>query len=123
MFSDLIEETVDETVSAEILDDFFQELILSPDSVTRLRLLETYLGDLVAQALRVDRSELDLQCPINTLGMDSILAVRLRGRIETSLSVNLSIADLLKGVSVAQLAAQIIPQLEAEIAETLEELE
>jgi len=105
---------------------FVYQLRLHMDPQEQLALLESYLGDWVARVLRLDRSELDPEQPLTNLGLDSIMAVELKNRIETSLDAKLSMADLLKGSSVAQLAEQLLPQLQVEdeeLVEILTELE
>jgi acyl transferase domain-containing protein len=86
----------------------------------RQELIEQHLLDLLARVLRLDRARLDREQPLNTLGLDSMMATELKNRIEISLETPLSVVDLLRGFSIAQLAAQLGPQIPVD--PTIEEL-
>ncbi len=107
--------------------NFATEVLLVAPPEERLTLLETHLQTLTAGVMRLDRERLPVQQPLNALGIDSIMAVELKSKIEGSLGVTVSVADLLRGLSVADLAAQFLPQLQAtvpadaEVAELLAE--
>lgn len=73
--------------------------------------LSDYLHDLVAKVLRIERSRFDVQQPLNTLGMDSMIAIELKNQIDHHLRVNVSVVDLLQGSSVMLLTTRILPQL------------
>jgi acyl carrier protein len=82
--------------------------------VERQGLLESYLGEHVARILGFSASrlsELDRQLPLSTLGIDSLMAVQLKNRLEADLGVAVPIAYFLQGPSVAQLARQVLEQL------------
>jgi acyl transferase domain-containing protein/acyl carrier protein len=109
--------------------DFLRELRLA-DPDTRRSLLESHLRDVAAGVLRLNRSRLDPEQPLNGLGLDSMMAIELKNSIEGSLGVTLAVVDLLKGTTVAQLAADLAPRLqedeqpaEEETARILAELE
>jgi len=59
------------------------------------------------------------------LGMDSIMAVELKNRVEANLPLTLSVADLIVGLSVAELAGKLNAQLavDEDIAALLDEVE
>lgn len=96
---------------------------LAPDErqVLLVDNIRIYLG----QVLRLDPARIDLDRPIQFLGLDSIMAIELKSMVERRLSVNLPIASLLQGPSVAQLSTQISEQLRssAEPASDLGEAE
>jgi acyl carrier protein len=58
-------------------------------------------------------SQLDVQQPLNQLGLDSLMAVELRNAIRTQLGVELTIGTFLTGASVSKLATEIELQLAA----------
>jgi acyl carrier protein len=66
---------------------------------------------LVARVLRLDPSRLAADQPFNALGLDSIMAVELRNRIEGSLGTGPTVVELLQGASLASLAAALLPRL------------
>ncbi|MDB4893797.1 MAG: Beta-ketoacyl synthase [Firmicutes bacterium] len=77
----------------------------------RTALLQDYLHAQVAWILVLDDDEVDPQQPLNTLGLDSIMALELKNMVETDLAIVLSMSDLMRGPTLAQLAAQLVPQL------------
>ncbi|ABX04516.1 MAG TPA: type I polyketide synthase [Herpetosiphon sp.] len=102
-----------------------QELLLLEPEQRQTR-LEMHLRDVIATVLRLDRSRIDLDQPLNRLGLDSIMAVELKNRIEVDLGVSLSIVELLQGASIAQLTQRILPSIaeqDAELAALLAEIE
>jgi phthiocerol/phenolphthiocerol synthesis type-I polyketide synthase C len=70
----------------------------------RQRLLTSYLRDHVAGKLGLTPSRLDIQLPLNRLGVDSLIAVELRTQIERDLGIVVPVVQLLDGPSVAGLA-------------------
>lgn len=96
----------------------FIQRVRRAEPAVRQELIESHLQELVARVLRLDRTRLDRRQPLNTLGMDSMMATELKNRIELSLEVSLSVVDLLRGLSVTQLAAQLVPQVQDDTAIT-----
>ena len=70
----------------------------------RQRLLESYLCELAAGKLGLSPSSLDIQAPLNTLGVDSLITLELRMQVERDLGVVVPVTRLLEGPSVASLA-------------------
>jgi acyl transferase domain-containing protein/acyl carrier protein len=84
-------------------------LVAAPEE--RRQLVETYLQEQLAKVLRLAAFKLDVQQPINKLGLDSLMAVELKNRIQNDLGVTLLVVTFLKGPSLAQLATQVLDQL------------
>ena len=76
----------------------------------RQRLLESYLRDQVAGKLGLTPSRLDIQLPLNHLGIDSLIAVELRTQIARDLGIVVPVVQLLEGPSVAGLADRLSDQ-------------
>ncbi|MGB9307313.1 MAG: SDR family NAD(P)-dependent oxidoreductase, partial [Mycobacterium sp.] len=70
----------------------------------RQRLLESYLCELAAGKLGLTPSTLDIEAPLNSLGVDSLITVELRMQVERDLGVVVPVTRLLEGPSVASLA-------------------
>jgi len=100
---------VDETHSTRQLERLRQLHEAPPDE--RQHLLMVYVQGTVTEIMGLDSSQLDVQQPLNTLGLDSLMAVELRNRVRTDLEADVSIMTFLEGVSVAVLAAQLSEQL------------
>jgi aryl carrier-like protein len=77
----------------------------------RQALLITYIQEQIAQAVGINASELDVQQPFNFMGIDSLLAVKLRNRLRTDLEVDLSTVKFMEDSNVASLATQLNEQL------------
>ncbi|MBA3531020.1 MAG: AMP-dependent synthetase, partial [Ardenticatenales bacterium] len=87
-------------------------LLATPDQATRHALLRTYLQERVAGALRIPVALIDPTQPLNTLGLDSLLSIELAHSLEQSLEVALSPVALLEGITLDQLAAQLLEGVE-----------
>lgn len=74
-------------------------------------LLESYLCRQVAQVLRLDPLDIHLETPLTSLGLDSLMSIEIKNRIETNLEVALPMVTLLQGPSVAELATHLLGQL------------
>ncbi|KAB8141147.1 type I polyketide synthase [Chloroflexia bacterium SDU3-3] len=90
--------------------------IAQAEGPERLALVEEQLRDLAARVLRLDRAKLDVQQPLSALGMNSMMAIELKNRIDLTLNVTVAVVELLQGFGVAQLAARLLPQIEAQVA-------
>ncbi len=113
---------IDEAVPLRRRDSLTRETLLIKALLTiepkdRQSLLESHVQDLVSQVLRLDPSQLDPQQPLNTLGLDSIMAVDLMSEIESSLGVTLSVESLFPEVTISQLASQMLARLIAHFPE------
>nr|ASV47147.1 type I polyketide synthase [uncultured bacterium] len=72
--------------------------------------IEALLQARVGEALGLAGAEVPLDESVNLLGLDSLMAIRLRDRLQADLGVTLSVADFLKGQTVRQLAARASAQ-------------
>ena len=79
----------------------------------RRPLLQSYLRDQVAGKLGLTPSRLDIQLPLNRLGVDSLIAVELRAQIERELGIVVPVVQLLDGPSVSDLADWLGDRLSA----------
>lgn len=112
-------------VEQSAVEDFLHVLLLS-EPAEQNQLLEQHLQALAARVLRMDLDKIDCSQPLGALGLDSMMAMELKNRLELSLHVPVSVLDLLKGVSIAEFAQALLPRLmeeNAEIRQLLDELE
>jgi acyl transferase domain-containing protein/acyl-CoA synthetase (AMP-forming)/AMP-acid ligase II/acyl carrier protein len=77
----------------------------------RQRLLESYLCDLAAGKLGLAPSSMDIQAPLNSLGVDSLITLELRMQVERDLGIVVPVTRLLEGPSVASLAGWLGDQV------------
>jgi NAD(P)-dependent dehydrogenase (short-subunit alcohol dehydrogenase family) len=87
------------------------DLLRAADPQQRAQLLESYLRDHVARALGLSASQLDVHQPLNTMGLDSLMAVQVKNRVEVDLGVPVPVISFFAGASVAQLAGQVLAGL------------
>jgi myxalamid-type polyketide synthase MxaE and MxaD len=116
----------DATSAIEKQAAFVHDVLLSVPAHERQAVLEKHLQGMVAGVLGLDPDRIDVQQPLNTLGLDSIMALELKNGIENSLGVSIALVAILQGPSTAEFASQIMPQLEeasAEMEKMLAELE
>ncbi len=84
-------------------------LAAAPDE--QRALLERYLRDLVARTTRLSAAQIAADRPLNELGIDSLMAMQLRNRVDADLGAALSIVQILMGSSASQLAADLLSQI------------
>jgi hybrid polyketide synthase / nonribosomal peptide synthetase FtdB len=94
----------------------------SGDANPRQRLLDTLperqeevlldeLSNLVVRVLRIRRSGIVAGIRLTTLGLDSMLAIELRNRIELAFGASVSVVDLLGDLSMEELAGKLLVQV------------
>ncbi|MDZ8262109.1 type I polyketide synthase [Nostoc sp. ChiQUE01b] len=74
-------------------------------------LLSTYIQAQIIQALECEAVQLDVQKPLSSMGIDSLMAVSLRNRIVTNLKIELPIEQFIASPSIAELAQACHEQL------------
>jgi acyl carrier protein len=71
-------------------------------------------------------AQFDPDQPLTLLGVDSLLAMQLKTRVEHDLGIKLSVIDLLKGSSSVELAAELadrVVPMDDDVARLLAEVE
>src|SRR5207245_939367 len=72
---------------------------------------EAHLQREVARVLGLPPSRLDVSQPLNTLGIDSLMALELKKQIESELQVEVPLIKVIQGPSVAELAGLLLSLL------------
>jgi acyl transferase domain-containing protein/acyl carrier protein len=85
--------------------------ILAAPPADRQRVVEAHLQREVARVLGLSVSKLDVNQPLSSLGIDSLMAVELKNRIESDLQLSVPLIKVIQGPSVAELAALLLGQL------------
>ena len=83
----------------------------------RAQILQRYLGEQVAGVLRMPSETLDSNQPLTALGLDSLMAIELKNRLEIELAVRIPIVTFLQGPSIVQFTAQLLDQLQTKTKE------
>jgi phthiocerol/phenolphthiocerol synthesis type-I polyketide synthase C len=77
--------------------------------------LESYLLEQVAKVLKIAANkQLDPQLPLTRLGIDSLMAIELKNRIQADLTILVPVSKLLLGASARKLAGEVLERLEAD---------
>lgn len=76
------------------------------------KLLRDFIQGQAARVLGMDASHLRLDQPLDTMGLDSLMAMELKHKLDTNLKTQLPISRLLQGPTVSSLAAQILEHLD-----------
>jgi len=88
-----------------------QALLACDSPVAALELLQGYLRAAAAKILRIPEERLSLKVSLVRFGLDSLMAVELKNRIENDFAVNMPAARLLQGPSVAELAEWLVGEV------------
>ena len=73
--------------------------------------IEKYLSKKLSALLRLDENDLSLRTSLAEYGLDSMMAIELKNKIEADLKVSLSMVDLIQGPSIKELAGIITSKL------------
>jgi acyl transferase domain-containing protein/acyl-CoA synthetase (AMP-forming)/AMP-acid ligase II/acyl carrier protein len=74
-------------------------------------ILEGQLREQAGRVLRLAAAALDVELPLNSLGIDSLMAIELKNRIEADLGVTVPMVKFLEGPSVRDLAGYVAEHL------------
>ena len=80
------------------------------DNHPSFRELEALINGEVSRLLRVADGQFVRKEPLRSLGFDSLMAVELKNRLETSLGISISLKDILSGPTIGELANQLLTE-------------
>lgn len=106
------EETV-ETARKPDAGSSVRSIILAAAPEERAGRLQDYLAEQVSRILGFAQGSLDIDQSVSHLGMDSLMAVELKNRVETNLGVVIPMVQLLQGPSVVELTSIVLERLDA----------
>jgi acyl carrier protein len=89
-----------------------RESLRAADHALRQDIIRTYICEQVSRVLRMPVERIDLNTPLNMMGLDSLITIELKDRIETDLDIAFSMVNLLRGPTVNQLTDQLLEQIE-----------
>jgi acyl transferase domain-containing protein/acyl carrier protein len=94
-------------------DGLTKEKLQAAPPEERRPLAENFLAEQLAAVLRCPTSKVDIHQPLNRLGIDSLMAVELKNRVEADLETSVPVTALLQGPSLSQLATHLLEGLDA----------
>jgi NAD(P)-dependent dehydrogenase (short-subunit alcohol dehydrogenase family) len=87
-------------------------LLLAAPPEERFGLLEAFVRGELAKVLQLDPRDLPLDQPLNTVGLDSLMALELKNRVESALAISLPIVTLIQGPTISQLAQDLLGRID-----------
>jgi acyl carrier protein len=72
--------------------------------MSKIAFFTTYIQEEIAQVIGIETSDLDVEMSLNYLGLDSLIAVKLRNKFRKELSVDVPTVKFLEDTNVANLA-------------------
>ncbi|RJQ75664.1 acyltransferase domain-containing protein [Pseudonocardiaceae bacterium YIM PH 21723] len=78
----------------------------------RAAMLSEHLREVVARVLGMAAEQLSTSDTLNSLGLDSIMAIEIKHRIEAVLRIDVSVLELLRAATVASLAEGLISRID-----------
>jgi len=93
-----------ETAHTTDISSTERRTVLKPDDQAGY---ERMLRDAAAEVLEIDPERLDINRSLDSLGLDSIMAIDLKQKIERQLELALPVTELLQGPSIRQLAIKL----------------
>jgi acyl carrier protein len=114
-----VEDIIGVSSESNLSVDYVAELLKSLNNKTseeqKCIILES-LRDIVAGVIFIQPEEIDADKTLNTLGMDSLMALEIRNRIRLRTGVSVSIADILgKAKNTEGLAMSILAELKVKL--------
>lgn len=97
----------------------FTESLRAAETTSRRALLESFLQEQVAQVLKQARSRIDIHRPFRSLGLDSLMGLELRNRLEAGIGVPLPATIVWNYPTVAALAPFLAERLELALEEPM----
>lgn len=89
-------------------DELDHESLLNVEPAKHQRNLEDFLQRQAARVLGMKSDRLDLKQPLDTVGLDSLMAIELKNNLESKLGIQLPISSYLQGPTISELVNQIL---------------
>jgi acyl carrier protein len=84
------------------------------DAPQREEFLREYLRTRIACTLDTQPCQIDTHRPLTLLGIDSLMAMEIKNRVEMELNTEVPIATVLEGPTITQLSKVLLPQVDRE---------
>jgi acyl carrier protein len=93
-------------------DQPFRERLRAAEPAQRQQLLESYLSRRLADVLGLGDAPLDVNEPLYTLGIDSLMVFKLGAQLEREVGIQMKMTNLLEGPSVSRLSAMLLSKMD-----------
>ncbi|NWF61301.1 MAG: acyl carrier protein [Fischerella sp.] len=88
--------------------------------MSKIAFFTTYIQEEIAKVIGIESSDLDVEMSLNYLGLDSLIAVKLRNKFRKELEVDVPAVKFLEDTNVASLAI-LVDELSANAKSTIED--
>jgi acyl-CoA synthetase (AMP-forming)/AMP-acid ligase II/acyl carrier protein len=85
--------------------------LLAAEPAQQWFILSAYLRQQLAQSLKMPAEQLGLEQPFTSLGLDSLMAMELKARIESDLEVNIPLVAFMEHPTVAQITDELLASI------------
>ncbi len=113
-------DTADDQVDEKGKNFLYQYIAMSNEEEKKKFIAQCVVDEL-ARVLRISADEISPSYSFAAIGLDSMLALDLRNRLESGLVVSIAVVDLLNNRPIVELAEKLFNQLEAQIADLAED--
>jgi acyl transferase domain-containing protein/acyl carrier protein len=111
LFSQLMRTSFDSYSAESDRQHLSDKILFSAEPEVRQNLLQSYLVRQLCHILGLQPENVNIQQSLANSGLDSLMAVELRNRIEMDLKISIPMMEFLRGPSIDQLSVQILEQL------------
>lgn len=85
----------------------------------RAEVLSGYLRDVTSRVLGLEPEQVSTEENLNSLGLDSMMAIEMKHRVEAVLQIEVSVLDLLQGATITGLAEGLVARLRLGAVDTV----
>jgi len=90
--------------------DFIFQIKNSPEE-KHTELLTKYFQNLISRIMGMEPDELEVETPLNMMGLDSLMAIELKNKVNIELGVDLNLVRYMEETNILQLAEELKEQL------------
>lgn len=92
-------------------NDHLQELLFKQPIATQKITLQNYLREQISHVLELPINTISLEKKLNEMGLDSLMAIELKNKVENDLTITLPITQMIEGPTITQLVTILLQQL------------